>query len=303
MTGVLTKLHKENGTSDDLVGHLNVCVLQIILVVNETDTLSSSSLTGLNHDTLLVSDLLCSLNSLLNRTASGHLESVIGDGTLGGKLGNKGTIIHTSKRSTPWDGRHLSGLGENVGSNFISKYTHHGTGRSNELDSERIEGVWQFGVLTSMTPARPYSINTLLLGDFANNINVGVVVGVLSSRNLNERIGQTDELSIGFEILGGSHGYEGDRLLVSELHVSPLPHGKNGFGCGHTVVGNEDLTDGTVSAAGGNIILQFGASSDGLIHGRHGELRLNLLQVVERCMVNKCVTGAFGKTLQEGAWS
>mmetsp|Transcript_9802 Transcript_9802/g.14587 ORF Transcript_9802/g.14587 Transcript_9802/m.14587 type:complete len:503 (-) Transcript_9802:439-1947(-) len=215
VTGILTKLHKENGTSDDLVGHLNIRVLQIILVVNETDTLPSSSLTCLNHDTFLVADLLCSLDSLLNRTASSHLESVIGDGTLSGKLGYKRTIIHTSKRSTPRDGRHLSGLGENVGGNLISKYTHHGTSRSNELDSERIEGVWQFGVLTSMTPARPYSINTLLLGNFANNIHVGVVVGVLSSRNLNERIGQADELSIGFEILGGGHGNEGDRLLVS----------------------------------------------------------------------------------------
>ena len=47
VAGILTELHEEDETSDDLVLHLNVGIAQVILVVNKTDSLSSTSLRGM----------------------------------------------------------------------------------------------------------------------------------------------------------------------------------------------------------------------------------------------------------------
>ena len=97
-------------------------------------------------------------------------------------------------------------------------------------------------------PTGPYSIDSLLLCQFRNDINIGVVIQVLAPGYFHERIGQSDEFSIGLEILGCGHGNELNGTFIAEFHVGPLTHGEDGFGRGHTVVGDEDLADGAVAS-------------------------------------------------------
>merc|ERR1719199_1015003 len=100
-----------------------------------------------------------------------------------------------------------------------------------------------------MAPAGPDSVNALGDGGLDDEVDIGVVVGVLATRNLDKRVGKADELRVGVEVLGGRHGDELDGALVTELHVRPLAHGKDRLGRSHAVVGDQDLADRKVAAA------------------------------------------------------
>mmetsp|Transcript_1672 Transcript_1672/g.3091 ORF Transcript_1672/g.3091 Transcript_1672/m.3091 type:complete len:390 (-) Transcript_1672:439-1608(-) len=186
MTGVLTELHHENGGADDLVGDLDVGVAEILLVVNETDSLSSSSLTGLDHQTVLVTDPRSSLNSLLNVTAGGHLEDIVGDGALRSEGSLKGAVSWATPAPAPRNGGDLGGLGENVGGNLVAQNRHDGSGRTDKLDTHLLQGTRKLGVLGSVAPSGPDGVDTLLLSNLGDDIDVSVVIAVLSCWNLNE---------------------------------------------------------------------------------------------------------------------
>ena len=51
-------------------------------------------------------------------------------------------------------------------------------------------------VLRSMTPTRPYSINTLLVGNVDDDINICIAVTLLSLWNLHKRVDETNKLSV-----------------------------------------------------------------------------------------------------------
>mmetsp|Transcript_33963 Transcript_33963/g.74704 ORF Transcript_33963/g.74704 Transcript_33963/m.74704 type:complete len:459 (+) Transcript_33963:4774-6150(+) len=255
VTGVLTKLHEEDGGSDDLIGNLDVGVLEILLVVHETDALTTATLGSLDHDTILVTNLLGGLDGLLDVAAGSLLEGIVGDGTLLGKLGLEGTIVRTTVRAGPGDGGNAGSLSEDVGGNLVTEDAHDGAGGSDELDAHLLEGVGELGILGRVAPTGPDGIDALLLGNLGDNINVGVVVKVLPGGDLDEGIGETDELGVGLEIFRGGHGNELDGALISKLHVGPLTHGQDGLGGCHTIVGDKDLLDGKVAAAALDVVL------------------------------------------------
>ena len=74
MAGILTKWHDEDGTSDDLILYLDVCIAQIFLVMDKSDSLFSISLGGLDHDTVFVSNLKSCFHGLIDVATGGHLE-------------------------------------------------------------------------------------------------------------------------------------------------------------------------------------------------------------------------------------
>mmetsp|Transcript_45652 Transcript_45652/g.84712 ORF Transcript_45652/g.84712 Transcript_45652/m.84712 type:complete len:571 (+) Transcript_45652:813-2525(+) len=270
VSSVLTELHDEDGTAHDLVLDLDVIRTEILLVVDEADALASASLGRLDHDAVLVPDLLGRLDGLLDVPAGGLLEGLLGDGTLLGQLGLERAVVGAAVRSRPGDRGDLGRLGQDVGGDLISQNAHHRTGRADELDAHVIESVGQHRVLRSVSPPGPDGIDAVLLRELDNHVDIGVVVQVLAPGHLHERIGQTDELGVRLEVLGRGHGHELDGPFVAELHVGPLPHGKDGLGRGHAVVRDEDLPDDAVSSAALHVLLQ-GVGGGGRLDGRHGQ--------------------------------
>ena len=281
--GVLTELHEEDGRSDDLVGDLDVGVLEVLLVVDEADALAAAALGGLDHDAVLVADVLGGLDGLLDGAAGGLLEDLVGDGALVVELGLEGTVVGSAVGATPGDGGNAGGLSEDVGGNLVTKDAHDGSGRADELDAHGLEGVGELGILGGVSPAGPDGVDALLLGDLGDDVDVGVVVEVLAGGDLDEGVGQPHELGVGLEVLGGGHGDELDGVLVAQLHVGPLPHRQDGLGGGHAVVGDEDLLDGEVAAAGLDVVLEGGGAgaADGLgLDGRHGQLSTGTARIM-----------------------
>ena len=76
-----------------------------------------------------------------------------------------------------------------------------------------------------MSPTGQYGIDSLFLCDLGDEVDVGVVVEILSGKYLYEGIGETYVLCVGLEVLGCGNGDELDGFLVSEFHVGPLTHG------------------------------------------------------------------------------
>ena len=273
VAGVLTELHEEDGGADDLVGDLNVGVLEVLLVVDEADALAAAALGGLDHDAVLVADVLGGLDGLLDGAAGGLLEDLVGDGALVVELGLEGAVVGPAVRAGPGDGGNAGGLGEDVGGDLVAEDAHDGPGRADELDAHGLEGVGELGILGGVSPAGPDGVDAVLLSDLGDDVDVGVVVEVLAGGDLDEGVGQPNELGVGLEVLGGGHGDELDGVLVAQLHVGPLPHRQDGLGGGHTVVGDEDLLDGEVAAAGLDVVLEGGAGAGGLgLDGRHRQL-------------------------------
>mmetsp|Transcript_15041 Transcript_15041/g.36104 ORF Transcript_15041/g.36104 Transcript_15041/m.36104 type:complete len:678 (-) Transcript_15041:325-2358(-) len=285
VTRVLTELHDEDGRADNLILNLNVCIAQICLVVNKSDTLSSTSLRGFDHDTVFIANTRRGFNCLLNIASSTLLENFLGDGPLRIQVCLERAVIRPAKGSAPWDGGNLGSLRKDVGGDFISQDRHDRSGGTNELDSQAVECVGKLRILGSVSPSGPHRVHSLLLRNFDNDVDVGVVVQVLSRRNFYVSISQTDEFGIGLEIFGRGHGDELHGAFVPEFHVGPLTHGHDGFRGRHAVVGDEDLADGAVASARLHVVL------DGFGIGGRGR------RVLERCRPEGAVgLGDVGRT-------
>ena len=132
---VLAELHEEDGRSDDLILHLKKGVGQVLLVVDQTNTLAATTLRGLDHDAILVANLSGSFQCLLDGVAVALLESFVGDSALVCELGLKWSVIFTAPSPGPWNAGHASGLGEDVGGNLVAEDAHDGGCWADELDS------------------------------------------------------------------------------------------------------------------------------------------------------------------------
>mmetsp|Transcript_17316 Transcript_17316/g.42293 ORF Transcript_17316/g.42293 Transcript_17316/m.42293 type:complete len:351 (+) Transcript_17316:3880-4932(+) len=200
VTCVLTKLHNEDRRTDDFVLDLDVGIREVVFVINESDALTTSSLGGLNHDTVFVSNATSGFEGFFDIASSSLLEGLSRDGSFCGELSNERAVIWSTERTTPWDGWNLGGLGQNVGSDLVTKNTHDGGSRSDESNTVFIQVFWKIWVLRSMTPTGPNSINFVFDGELGDKIDVGIVISVHTSCNFNERISQADEFGIGLDI-------------------------------------------------------------------------------------------------------
>lgn len=136
---------------------------------------------------------------------------------------------------------------------------------------------WPLDILVSQTrksgnrgqnsPSCPHSVDVHTLCNIDNELDVGIVVVVGTSRNLrpsvshahnsqhlpecathlNILIRHADVLSVGLEILGRRHDGELNRPLIAEGLVCPFPHRADFLDCCNTVICNEHLRSTTVS--------------------------------------------------------
>mmetsp|Transcript_146255 Transcript_146255/g.255417 ORF Transcript_146255/g.255417 Transcript_146255/m.255417 type:complete len:201 (+) Transcript_146255:5839-6441(+) len=129
-----------------------------------------------------------------------------------------------------------------------------------------------------MTPPRPHSINTLLHSNRDDKVDIGIVVLVAACRDLNDLVGQSNEFCVGLQIFRSRHGDKLNCILIPKLQVSPLHRGMNELGGGHTIVSNQNLADGIVSATrlhvGSKLVHDclFGSAFFAHGNGRHGNL-------------------------------
>mmetsp|Transcript_1563 Transcript_1563/g.3336 ORF Transcript_1563/g.3336 Transcript_1563/m.3336 type:complete len:629 (-) Transcript_1563:319-2205(-) len=260
VTGVLTELHDENGRSNNFVRDLDVGILKVFFVVDETDTLTTTSLGGLNHDSVVVSDTSGSFDGFFDGFCGTLRENLVGNGSFLCEFSLQWTVVGSTERSTPWDGRDLCSLGKDVGSNFVTKNTHDRGCWPNEFDSIGSKVCRKLRVFTCVTPTRPHTVYTLFHGNLGNEVYIGVVISVDTSWNLHVGVGQANEFGVGVDVLWRSHGDELNSAFVSEFHVRPLAHGHDRLGGSHTVIGNQNLFDRKVSPFGLNIVLDRGGN-------------------------------------------
>lgn len=90
-------------------------------------------------------------------------------------------------------------------------------------------------------------MNSSALGNVDNDIDVGVVVVVGSTGDLDVLVSHANVVGVDLEILGRGHDGKLDGALRAESLVGPFPDGADLLDGGDSVVGDENL----VSVAGG----------------------------------------------------
>ena len=156
-------------------------------------------------------------------------------------------------------------LSDNGRRNLVSQRTHRRTWRSDEDDLLFRCGklFWKTWILRRVTPdekrwiadgqyqpgsaldpcsnspASPNGMNACPLGNINDQVDIGVIVIVASSRNLDVLICHTNVFGVHFKIFRSCHHNEFNRSLLSKRFVSPFSNGTNLFDCGNTVVANQ----------------------------------------------------------------
>jgi hypothetical protein len=77
------------------------------------------------------------------------------------------------------------------------------------------------------SPSSPDGVYSSTFSDIDNDIDVGVIVVVRSSRNFNVLIGHPNVVGVDLEILRGSHHDEFDSAFGTKSFVSPFPDRTN----------------------------------------------------------------------------
>jgi hypothetical protein len=200
--------------------------LEVLTRVDHPDSLSSSTLRSLDHDG--VPNLLRPLDSILERLHARRLVRPIwnGDEALGRhlRIGNA--------RTRPRHAGDVGVLGDDGGGDLVSEGTHGGAGGTDENDlvGGSSEGFRKSRVFRGMSPmsgreeegaigldreedpgrqkegrerednvpSSPDGVNARSLSDIDNEVDVGVVVVVGSSGDLNESIGHSDVVGVDF---------------------------------------------------------------------------------------------------------
>ncbi len=76
---IVTIFHEENGRSNDFILDLKKGLAQIFFIINEPGSLSSTSFTGLNNDSVFITNFQGSFGSLFNVVSSGLMENFVGN--------------------------------------------------------------------------------------------------------------------------------------------------------------------------------------------------------------------------------
>lgn len=76
------------------------------------------------------------------------------------------------------------------------------------------------------------------LSDIYNELDIGVVVVVRATWDLNILVGHPDVVCVCSQILRRGHDGELDCALISERLVRPLAYGTDLFDCSNTIVRN-----------------------------------------------------------------
>ena len=245
VTRLRTELHHEHRRTRNLRLDLLEVRAKLIFIRTHTDTLTSTTFGGLQHDRK--TNTSRRLDALVDGSDHRLVENFIRNGTLLGQVG-----FETVTR--PRDGRNLRSLRQNVRRNLITQHTHHRRSRADELHTNRLERGRELRVLGRVTPTRPHSVHTFTLRDFCNERHVRVVVLVGTTRNFNVIVREADEFGIRGDVFRRRHGQELNGVVVAKRVESPSTHREDALRRSHTVVRDENLTDHTLTATLGDVL-------------------------------------------------
>lgn len=79
------------------------------------------------------------------------------------------------------------------------------------------------------------------LGNIHNQLDIGIVVVVCASGNLDVVVCHSNVICVGLQIFGSGHDSEVNGPLVAECLVSPFSNRSNLLDGGDTVVGDQNL--------------------------------------------------------------
>lgn len=87
-----------------------------------------------------------------------------------------------------------------------------------------VSGKPWFSQVPSNVPSCPDSVYAHALGNVDDKLDIGIVVVVCATRNLDVMVGHPDVVGVRLEIFRGSHDGELDGALVAERLVGPFPY-------------------------------------------------------------------------------
>ena len=98
-----------------------------------------------------------------------------------------------------------------------------------------------FIVSSKNLPSCPDCVNVHALSNVNDELDVGVVVVVGATGDLDVLVRHADVVCVGRQVLGSGHDGELDGALIAQCLVCPLPHGADLFDGGDTVIRNQNL--------------------------------------------------------------
>mmetsp|Transcript_13544 Transcript_13544/g.23330 ORF Transcript_13544/g.23330 Transcript_13544/m.23330 type:complete len:715 (+) Transcript_13544:4833-6977(+) len=156
VASTLGETHDEDRGSGDLRLDLAKACLDLGVVVDKTDTLTTTTFTGLDHDGN--TNLLDLLQGFLYSLNVSLIEDLVGDTAIV-------LVVHTDVRTVPGNHGAVTGLSDNAAHNLVTKSVHGASRGANKNDAKLGEGAREQRVLTGVTPASPHGIDLVLLSD------------------------------------------------------------------------------------------------------------------------------------------
>jgi hypothetical protein len=93
-------------------------------------------------------------------------------------------------------------------------------------------------------------VNSSALSHLNDKVDIGVVVVVPATGDLDILVGHADVLGVRLEVFGGGHDNKLDGALVAKGLVGPFSHGADLLDGSNAVVRDKDLCDDGVAAVG-----------------------------------------------------
>mmetsp|Transcript_28183 Transcript_28183/g.59291 ORF Transcript_28183/g.59291 Transcript_28183/m.59291 type:complete len:252 (+) Transcript_28183:748-1503(+) len=205
--------------------------------IHHTNSLSSSSLRSLNHDGK--SDLTRRLTSFESTRDTCLIKRFFG------QCSRLNVVRRHDITPIPSNARHTRILRYDRGADLVSQGVHGRPRRPDEFDGGVAlgESVGQGRFFGGVAPASPHGLNAMEAGEFDDEGDVGVVVVIGASRDVDYDVAHADVFRIRPQILRSGHDDEGNGSLVSEHFIGPSADTPDGLHGRHSVVGNEHLLD------------------------------------------------------------
>jgi hypothetical protein len=118
-------------------------------------------------------------------------------------------------------------LGNNGRRDLVAERAHSGSWGPDKDDGvlECVQGLGEFWILGGMAPSCPDSMNACALGHVYNQVDVGVVVIIRPTRNLNISVGHADVVCVDLQVLWGGHHGELNSAVGAKGLIGPLAYG------------------------------------------------------------------------------